>query len=96
MKYSILEIAEILGADASHLNNASIDTLLTDSRTLTYPDRSLFFALHTDSNDGSDDKPPWRSLHRLIKERDSRTCGLSSWWSTSRKACRQATPISLL
>lgn len=39
MKYSILEIAEILGADASHLNNASIDTLLTDSRTLTYPDR---------------------------------------------------------
>lgn len=52
MKYSILEIAEILGADASHLNNASIDTLLTDSRTLTYPDRSLFFALHTDSNDG--------------------------------------------
>ena len=62
MKYSILEIAEILGADASHLNNASIDTLLTDSRTLTYPDRSLFFALHTDSNDGH------RYVHQLYEK----------------------------
>ena len=62
MKYSILEIAEILGADASHLNNASIDTLLTDSLTLTYPDRSLFFALHTDSNDGH------RYVHQLYEK----------------------------
>ena len=62
MKYSILEIAEILGADTSHLNNASIDTLLTDSRTLTYPDRSLFFALHTDSNDGH------RYVHQLYEK----------------------------
>lgn len=62
MKYSLPEIAEILGADASHLNNALIDTLLTDSRTLTYPDRSLFFALHTDSNDGH------RYVHQLYEK----------------------------
>ena len=62
MKYSILEIAEILGADASHLHETSIDTLLTDSRTLTYPERSLFFAIHTDSNDGH------RYVHQLYEK----------------------------
>lgn len=62
MKYSIIEIAEILGVDASHLTNTSIDTLLTDSRTLTYPDRSLFFAIHTDSNDGH------RYVHQLYEK----------------------------
>lgn len=62
MKYSIIEIAEILGVDPSHLTNTSIDTLLTDSRTLTYPDRSLFFAIHTDSNDGH------RYVHQLYEK----------------------------
>lgn len=62
MKYSILEIAEILGVDTSCLHDATIDTLLTDSRTLTYPDRSLFFAIHTDSNDGH------RYVHQLYEK----------------------------
>lgn len=62
MKYSILEIAGILGADTSRLKDATIDTLLTDSRTLTYPGRSLFFALRTESNDGH------RYVGRLLEE----------------------------
>lgn len=42
MEYSILEIADILEAKIDNLHNASIDTLLTDSRSLTYPEKSLF------------------------------------------------------
>ena len=52
MKYSIFEIAGMLDADPSGLHEAEVDILLTDSRSLTYPERSLFFALHTPSNDG--------------------------------------------
>ena len=52
MKYSIVEIAGILGADPSGLRDTEIDILLTDSRSLVYPERSLFFAIRTASNDG--------------------------------------------
>lgn len=52
MKYSILEIAKVTNADMNQLHEASIDILLTDSRSLTYPERSLFFAIRTKSNDG--------------------------------------------
>ena len=52
MNYSILEIASILGVKSDGLTNCSIDTLLTDSRSLTYPETSLFFAIRTSSNDG--------------------------------------------
>ena len=52
MEYSIFEIADILGAKSENLNDSKIDILLTDSRSLVYPERSLFFALHTQSNDG--------------------------------------------
>ena len=62
MKYNILDIAEIIGADSTNLTDCSIDTLLTDSRTLTYPDSSLFFAIRTDSNDGH------RYVHQLLEK----------------------------
>ena len=52
MNYSILEIAKILEAETSGLTEATIDTLLTDSRSLVYPESSLFFAIRTQSNDG--------------------------------------------
>ena len=52
MNYSILEIASILGVKSDGLTNCTIDTLLTDSRSLTYPETSLFFAIRTSSNDG--------------------------------------------
>lgn len=52
MKYSIQEIAEVLGVRSNDLKNYQIDQLLTDSRSLTYPERTLFFALKTKNNDG--------------------------------------------
>lgn len=54
MKYSIQEIANILHVDVNTLAEpqASVSALLTDSRSLTYPEETLFFAIRTNSNDG--------------------------------------------
>jgi alanine racemase len=54
MKYSIKEIATILHINASQLNNTKnfVSVLLTDSRSLSYPEETLFFAIRTKSNDG--------------------------------------------
>lgn len=52
MTYSISRIAEILGLPAPRYPMHDISELLTDSRSLTYPARSLFFALRTRNNDG--------------------------------------------
>ncbi len=52
MTYSISNIASILGLPQPPHPGALIDCLLTDSRSLVYPDRTLFFALHTATNDG--------------------------------------------
>lgn len=58
MEYSIREIAGIIGADTSKLHESKISILLTDSRRLSFPEESLFFALQTKTNDG----------HNYIKE----------------------------
>lgn len=60
MNYSIFEIADILhaGSESRLWRDDTITALLTDSRTLTYPSTSLFFAIRTDSNDG----------HRYIRQ----------------------------
>jgi alanine racemase len=52
MRYSIQEIAEIVGAQIDSLRTAEIRILLTDSRSLSEPAVSLFFALSTGNNDG--------------------------------------------
>lgn len=52
MEYSIKEIAGIIGASAKKLHDSKISILLTDSRRLSFPEQSLFFALQTKSNDG--------------------------------------------
>ena len=52
MKHSISEIADILKAEKPKFADLTVDTLLTDSRSLTYPESSLFFALSTSNNDG--------------------------------------------
>jgi alanine racemase len=52
MKYLIADIAEILKAENVICNNQQISVLLTDSRSLFFPDESLFFALRTERNDG--------------------------------------------
>lgn len=52
MQYSALRIADILNVATPIYPDALIDVLLTDSRSLTYPERTLFFALTTPSGDG--------------------------------------------
>ena len=53
MRYSIREIAEITEArTTTSLHDADIQVLLTDSRSLSEPSNSLFFALSTTHNDG--------------------------------------------
>ena len=54
MKYSIKEIAQILHIQPSALGDdkATVSYLLTDSRSLTFPEETLFFAIRTGSNDG--------------------------------------------
>lgn len=59
MDYSIKEIARELGV-AEPRYDYMVSTLLTDSRSLTYPETSLFFALQTPNNDGH------RYIARLI------------------------------
>ena len=52
MSYSIESIAEALGARRIGTQNATIDWLLTDSRSLSFPEETLFFALNTKRNNG--------------------------------------------
>lgn len=52
MKYKIQEIAKITQATHRTLNDCMIDRLLIDSRMLSFPESTLFFALKTQTNDG--------------------------------------------
>ena len=52
MSRSIEEIASVVGAKRVRTHNANIDWLLTDSRSLCFPEETLFFALKTKRNDG--------------------------------------------
>ena len=58
MTYSIETIATLIGAHRIGTADTRIDWLLTDSRSLTFPEESLFFAIRTQKNDG----------HRYIPE----------------------------
>ena len=58
MNYSIHKIAQIIEANSPSSHEAEISTLLTDSRSLSDPAGSLFFALSTAHNDG----------HRYIRD----------------------------
>ncbi len=52
MKYSIQEIAAVISENTNLLKNSDIQVLLTDSRSLSEPAETLFFALVTEHNDG--------------------------------------------
>ncbi|HEX5651439.1 MAG TPA: Mur ligase family protein, partial [Chitinophagaceae bacterium] len=52
MNYSIKDIARVIHARASSLQDAVIDHLLLDSRKLHFPHTSLFFALQGPRRDG--------------------------------------------
>ena len=58
MMYQIKEIAKVISARPAEWQNATVSLLLTDSRRLSIPEESLFFALKTKTNDG----------HRYIKD----------------------------
>ena len=46
------KIAQIVGANDSNVPSVEINWLLTDSRSLSFPVESLFFAIHTARNNG--------------------------------------------
>lgn len=52
MSYTIEAIAKIVAADRKGSTPASIDWILTDSRSLCFPEETLFFAIQTKRNDG--------------------------------------------
>lgn len=53
MSYTIESIAERIGARRVGNREANIDWLLTDSRSLSFPEETLFFALTTKRNNGT-------------------------------------------
>ena len=52
MSYSIVDICKQIGAQQKGNSEATIDWLLTDSRSLSFPETTLFFALTTKRNKG--------------------------------------------
>ncbi len=54
MKYKIEEIVALTGARRYGHAETYVEWLLTDSRSLVYPETSLFFAIKTASGDGHD------------------------------------------
>jgi alanine racemase len=58
MSYSIEKITTLIGARRYGQTDATIGWLLTDSRSLCFPEQTLFFALRTQRGDG----------HRYIAE----------------------------
>ncbi len=52
LKYSIIKIATLIGARRVGDTDAQIGWLLTDSRSLCFPEETLFFALRSARNDG--------------------------------------------
>ena len=52
MQYRIDEITKILKADRHGSADTVVNWLLTDSRSLCFPEETLFFAFKTQRNDG--------------------------------------------
>lgn len=52
MTYTIEKVTTLIGARRYGSHEAKIGFLLTDSRSLCFPEETLFFALHTSRNDG--------------------------------------------
>ena len=52
MKYTIEKITTLIGARRIGHNDANVGWILTDSRSLCFPEETLFFAIRTQRNDG--------------------------------------------
>ncbi|MBP6284413.1 MAG: bifunctional UDP-N-acetylmuramoyl-tripeptide:D-alanyl-D-alanine ligase/alanine racemase [Paludibacteraceae bacterium] len=62
MNYTIESISSIIQAENKPLHDNRIRYILTDSRTVYYPDESVFFALETATNDGH------KYIEELVKQ----------------------------
>ena len=52
MKYTISEIIKALGLKSTKITESTITILLTDSRKISNPEETLFFAIQSKTNDG--------------------------------------------
>ncbi len=52
MSYTVEQIAEWMGAERVGSASANVNWILTDSRSLCFPEETLFFALKSQRNDG--------------------------------------------
>ena len=52
MNYTIEKVTTLIGARRYGTKEANISFVLTDSRSLCFPEETLFFALKTERNDG--------------------------------------------
>lgn len=52
--YTITEIAKIIGGELKIKSDSTITRLQTDSRAITFPEDTLFFAIKSQRNDGHD------------------------------------------
>lgn len=83
MSYSIKSISDILSGDFFYSRDAQIDWLLNDSRSLSFPESTLFFALHSKRNDGHKYIPDLykKGVYNFVIDRDA---------DSLRKACPDA------
>lgn len=68
MTFSIEQVTTLIGARRYGTTAAHIGFLLTDSRSLCFPEETLFFALHTSRNDGHHYIPELysRGVHNFV------------------------------
>ena len=52
MNYTIEKVTTLIGARRYGNTDANISFILTDSRSLCFPEETLFFAIRTERNDG--------------------------------------------
>lgn len=52
MQFTIKEIQQVINAQLTGPDTHTVDWLLTDSRSLSFPETTLFFAIQTAKNDG--------------------------------------------
>jgi alanine racemase len=80
MKYSIEKVTTLIGARRIGETDAQIGWLLTDSRSLCFPEETLFFALRSSRNDGHRyiDDLYRRGVRNFVVENKPVNCQLST------------------
>ena len=79
--WSLSKIATLIGAHILGESNRNIDWLLTDSRSLCFPESTLFFALKTQKGDGHKYIADLyqRGVRAFVVERHSSISSTTSW-----------------